>query len=100
MIKFTPEWSHRSVSFLDVKVCIHEGRLITDLYTIPTDTCQYLHRHSCHLGHCKSTIPYSQALRLCCICSRQQDYLVRTGELREHLVERGYDIDVVQRQID
>ena len=30
-IKFTAEWSCRSVLFLDVKVNIHEGQLITDL---------------------------------------------------------------------
>ena len=67
-IKFTTEWSHRSVLFLDVRVNIQEGRIITDLYTKPTDTHQYLHRHSCHPGHCKAAIPYSQALRLRRIC--------------------------------
>ena len=99
-IKFTAEWSRESVSFLDVKVRVCEGRLTTDLHTKPTDTHQYLHRYSCHPGHCKSAIPYSQALRLRRICSRQQDYILRAEELREHLVERGYDRDVVQGQID
>ena len=48
-IKFTTEWSYRSVSFLDVKITLNEeGRLITDLYTKPTDTHHYLHRQSCY----------------------------------------------------
>ena len=61
--KFTTEWSYRSVSFLNVNITSNEeGHLMTDLYTKPIDTHQYLHCHSCHPQYCKSTIPYSQAL--------------------------------------
>ena len=56
-IKFTAEWSYKSVLFLDVNVTIdEEGQLITDLYAKPTDTHLYLHWQSCHPRHCKSTI--------------------------------------------
>ena len=48
-IKFTAKWSAKSVVFLDTTVTVdNEGCLITDLYKKPTDTHQYLHRHSCH----------------------------------------------------
>ena len=65
LIKFMTEWSPRSVMFLDTQVTVNdEGRLTTNLYVKPTDTHQYLHRDSCHPGHCKHSIPYSQALRI------------------------------------
>ena len=100
-IKFTAEWSYESVSFLDVSVIINkEGRIITDLYTKPTDTHQYLHRQSCRPRHCKSTIPYSQSLRLRRICSGDHDYLTRTKELKTYLQDRGYEGTELQHQID
>ena len=100
-INFTTEWSYKSVSFLEVKITLNEeGRLITDLYTKPTDTHQYLHRQSCHPRHCKTTVAYSQALRLRRICSQDEDYLRRIEELKSHLVSRGHDRMEIQRQID
>ena len=100
-IKFTAEWSAKSVSFLDTKVSVDdEGYLTTDLYVKPTDTHQYLHKDSCHPSHCKRGIPYSQALRIRRICSRTEDYLRRTQELKGYLINRGYNEDEVQQQID
>ena len=53
-IKFTAEWSSKSVSFLDMKVTVdNEGCLTTDLHVKATDTHQYLHRESYHPCHCK-----------------------------------------------
>ena len=99
-IQFTAEWSDRSIAFLDVTVTIEEGRLTTDLFTKPTDTHQYLHKYSCHPAHCKSTIAYSQALRLRRICSDDDTYLKRAEELKEYLVHRGYKGEEIQQQID
>ena len=99
-IQFTAEWSNRSIAFLDVTVTLEEGRLTTDLFTKPTDTHQYLHSSSCHPAHCKSTIAYSQALRLRRICSNGDTYLRRAQELKEHLVNRRYKRVKIQQQID
>ena len=52
-IKFTADWSYSSVNFLDVKVIMKDGKIITDLYVKPTDTHQYLDSSSCHPYHCK-----------------------------------------------
>ena len=98
-IKFTAEWSRESVTFLDTRVIREGNRLITDLYTKPTDTHQYLHRHSCHPPHCKTSIAYSQALRIRRICSKESDYERRVGELKTYLVARGYNEAEVTRQI-
>ena len=61
--------SYSSVNFVDVKVIMKDGKIITDLHVKPTDTHQCLGSSSCHPYHCKESIPYSQALRLNRICS-------------------------------
>ena len=99
-IKFTAEWSRESVVFLDTRVIREGNKLITDIYTKPTDTHQYLHQRSCHPTHCKYSIAYSQALRLRRICSRDTDYQRHTEELKMYLVNRGYDGERIQQEID
>ena len=56
-IKFIADWSYRSVNFLDVKVTMKDGKVITDLYVKPTDTHQYLDYLSFHPYHCKKKHP-------------------------------------------
>ena len=53
IIKFTADWSYSSVIFLDVKVILKDGKIITDLYVKPTGTHQYLDSSSCYPYHCK-----------------------------------------------
>ena len=59
-IKFTKDGSSCSVNFLDVKVILKDGKIITDLHVKPTDTHQYF--SPCHPYHCKKSIPYSQSV--------------------------------------
>ena len=68
-IKFTHELSNTTISFLDTSSSLSEGELSTDLYSIPTDTNQYLLPSSCHPPGVTKSIPYSQALRIRRICS-------------------------------
>ena len=92
------QWKEGS---LDTQVMVdNEGCLTTDLYAKPTDTHQYLHRDSCNPSHCKRGIPYSQVLRIQRICSETEDYLLRTQELKGFLINRGYNEDEIQHQID
>ena len=63
-VKFTSDYFDTSINFLDVKVSRNGNELDTDLYVKPTDTNQYLDASSCHPNHCKTSIPYSQTLRL------------------------------------
>ena len=99
-IKFTAEWSRESISFLDTRVSLKNGSLTTALYVKPTDTHQYLAANSCHPRHCKTAIPFSQALRMRRICSSDEDFLKRTSELKTHLAHRGYVPSFVQEQIN
>ena len=100
-IKFTSEQSRESISFLDVKVSVGEGGVLsTDLFCKPTDTHQYLHKKSCHPWHTKKAIPYSQALRFRRICSEDRQFQDRVGELAGWLKDRGYEESMVNEQID
>ena len=47
-IKFTAEWSQEFVTLIDTRIIGEGNHLITDLYTKPTDTHQYLHQHRCY----------------------------------------------------
>ena len=99
-IKFTAEWSHHSIPFLDTCVMLKDGCLTTDLHQKTTDTHQYLSFQSCHPRHCKLAIPYSQALRIRRICSSDIQFAQHTHKLKSHLSCRGYNPSFVQRQID
>ena len=54
-IKFTAEWSQKSINFLDVTVSLIDGQIETDLYVKLTDSHQYLHSSSCHPYHVRKT---------------------------------------------
>ena len=99
-IKFTAEWSRSSNPFLDTRVLLENEQLTMDLHVKPTDTHQYLAANSCHPRHCKEAIPFSQALRMCRICSTNDDFKKRSLELKSHLLHRGYKPSFVQDQID
>ena len=67
-IKLTAEWSKEEIILLNIKVRLRNRQLETDLHIKPTDTHQFLDWTSCHLFHCKKSMPYSQALRYSRIC--------------------------------
>ena len=98
-IKFTAEWSSERVNFLDVQVIKQGNKLVTDLFTKPTDTHQLLHRTSCHPSHTKKGIPYSQALRIRRICSEETFFDKRVGDLKTWLLARGYKENEVDSQV-
>ena len=95
-IKFTANWSTKEVIFLDT---LRNGLVETDLHIKPTDTHQYLQTDSCHPRHCKTSIPYGQALRLRKICSEQDNLRKRCDELHTHLFNRGYEKNLLQEEI-
>ena len=98
-IKFIAEYSRAKINFLDVTVMNKGNQLVTNLHVKPTDTHQYLHTSSCHLSHCKNSIPFSQTLRLNRICSENKFFDKQWNELEVWLKERGYSDKLVRRQI-
>ena len=54
---------------------------------------------SCHPSHCKTSIPFSQALRLNQICSEPHDFDKRCNDLDAWLIKRGYDERLVRNKV-
>ena len=71
----------------------NSNQLVSDLYVKPTDTHQF---SSCHVSHCKKSIPFSQALRLNRICSEKAFFDERCNKLEVWLKERGYSDKLVR----
>ena len=101
-IKFTCSYDHqeKSTTFLDTKVSIRNNYLVTDLYRKPTDRIQYLLPSSNHPNHIFKNVPYSLALRLIRICSNKETLGRRLSELREILLTRNYNKNVVNAAIE
>ena len=97
-LRFTQERSRESLNFLDVTVKIQQGEFVTDLYYKSTDGHQYLHFESCHASHTKTSIVYSQALRMKRICSRRSDLIVNINKLKDWFRERGYPEEIVNKE--
>ena len=66
----------------------------------PMESHQYLHYQSSHHLHIKTSIPYSQALRVSRICSSEKDFKTHVSHLKEWFLARGYPKIVVNNQID
>ena len=98
-IKLIAEWSQKSINFLDVTVSLIDGQIETDLYVKPTDSHQYLYSFSCHPCHCKKSIPYSQALRLNLICSKNNFFGIHCKNLEKCLSEKVYCEKLVRKEI-
>ena len=98
-IKFTWDWSKRTINYLNVQIINNIGVIETDLDTKPTDKHQYLFHTSCHPKGVKQSIPYAQALRLRRICSTSAAFENRAAALQKHLVHRGCNETFVRGQI-
>ena len=96
-IKFTPEWSQKSINFLDVTVSLIDCQIEMDLCVKPIDSHQYLHSSLCHPYHCKKNIPYSQVLRLNNrICSENNFFDIHCNNLEKWLSDKGYSETLVR----
>ena len=95
-IKFTLEFSELQIAFLDTLVRKIGTNIITDLYSKPTDSFDYLLYNSSHPQTCKDSIPYSQFLRVRRICSRLSDFDIHVTEMSRHFLRRLYPIDLLE----
>ena len=95
-IKFTSEHSSEKVNFLDVwAVKREDGYLITDLYSKPTDSNNYLHYRSAHPSHCKRGIPFGQFLRLGRICTERESFVRHAIEKGKHFLRRRFPKEMI-----
>ncbi|MCG8430695.1 MAG: GIY-YIG nuclease family protein, partial [Candidatus Omnitrophica bacterium] len=94
-LKFTKESDVHKLPFLDVLVIREGKKIITDLFSKPTDTKQYLHFRSCHPRHTKTNIPFSLARRICTIVQDNERRAFRLDEMKNNLLKRGYPLKLI-----
>jgi hypothetical protein len=99
-IKFDCQYSRDSITFLDTTVKVVGNKLMTTLYTKPTDRRAYLHVKSYHPTSTKKAIAYSQAARIRRICSDIKEFWLHANQLKKDLVNRGYLERDVTQEID
>ena len=75
-INFTEEFSSIEINFLDVTTFRNGQEILSRLYYKPTDSHSYLEFNSCPPPHNKTSIPYSQFLRIRRNCSKCEDSIL------------------------
>ena len=84
-------------SVLDITIFLKDGFLVTDVYAKPTDSHLYLPFNSSHPAHCKTSIPFSVALRLRRNCSTDTTFAKRSDEYRNYLQRQGYKHNLIDK---
>ena len=84
------------IPFLDISCTIQNGRIETDLYKKETDKYQYLLPSSCHSKQITKSIPFSLGLRIVRACSNTKNSDKRLNELKDLLLARDYNKDMVE----
>ena len=73
------------------------NRIATSIHYKATDSHSYLNFSSSHPYSCKSSIPYSQFLRLRKICSDDADFDIEAAKMETFFAARGYPNDLFRR---
>ena len=91
-IKFDFKFSKENIEFLNTLVYIDSNnRLQTTLYRKRTDSQNYLHAKLAHPFSLKKSIPYTQALKIKCICSTFKEHRKHSQDLIKRFVEKDYN---------
>ena len=96
-ITFTYDYSTDYVYFLDTKVKFKEQKLMTEIYSKPTASFQYLHRTSYHPPHTFRSILRSQFIRIRRICSDINDYWSHSKRFTNFFKLRGFNRMIIDK---
>ena len=97
-IKSEYQISKASITFLYTGVYIKNKKLYMKTYRKQTDRQTFLNINSEHPKSLKTIISYSQALRIKRICSKTTDFEHHLHELKERLVNQGYNKIAIDQQ--
>ena len=97
-IKFKYQISKTGIIFLDTEVYIKNNNLYTKIYRKKTDRQKFVNINSEHPKSLKASIPHSQTLRIKRFCSKATDFEHHLQELKEKLVNQGYNKKSIDRQ--
>ena len=96
-LEYTWSISTDKLPFLDIYLKPRDNHVSTSIYYKDTDSHSYLNFSSSHPSSCKSSIPYSQFLRLRKICSENDDFESEANKMETFFVARGYPNDLIRR---
>ena len=101
-IKFTHTVSQSSITFLDLSISISPSltQVTTSVHYKPTDSHSYLSFHSSHPLSTKTSIPFSQFLRLRRICSSDTDFQSQARLMSSFFLNRGYPPETISSALD
>ena len=89
-LKFTIDIGGARLNVLDLRTSIVENRLLTTVYSKPTDSHLYLQANSCHPKATIKGIQKGVALRLRRICSTLEEFDLKSKEYSAYLAARGH----------
>ena len=93
--EYTWPVSTDKLPFLDIYIKPRDNRISTSIYY--TDSHSYLNFSSSpHPSSCKSSMPYSQFLRLRKICSENDDFDIEATKMETFFAARGYPNDLIR----
>ena len=99
-IKFTVNYSEVCLEVLDTLLFIINGRIESKVYFKPTDGHMYLLPQSSHYRSLYRNIPYSVALRLRRICSRDDWLHKQLQEFKQFFKRRCYSNKIINNGFD
>ena len=100
-LKFTAQISESSNDFLGTSLYFTPtgGEIAFKLYSKPTDKHNYLRYDSCHPKRMKDSIPFSQILRICRICTELSEFDKSASLIAKHFLRRGYAKTLIEESL-
>ena len=89
-IKFTYESSNESSAFLDLKVCVKNSKIVTDLHAKSNDCYQYLYYLTAHPNHTKGFSVCNQMLRISRLCYYEENFIKHKPNMKSWFLKREY----------
>ena len=96
-LEYTWSVSTDKLPLLDIYMKPQANRAATSIHYKAMDSHSYLNFSSSHLYSCKSSIPYSQFLRLRKICSDDANFDIEAAKMETFLAARGYPNDLIRK---
>eukprot|EP00061_Rhincodon_typus_P016143 g44198.t1 len=85
---------------ISISASISGDRLVTNIHYKLTDSHSYLDYTFLHPTSCEDCIPFSQFLRLYCICSDEANFAKGAFEMSTFFLNRGFFSSVVDRDLN
>lgn len=96
-LRFSGEISQDNVNYLDLKVAVEDGQLVTSLFRKETAGNSILHANSGHPPQLKNSIPYGEFLRIKRNCSTKKDCDIAINDSFKRFQARGYQTELLEK---